>query len=100
MKSSLTQKKVQSADENSSGYYIRLNVKDQPGILGSITAVFGRHNVSILTVNQDVKSNENVSLVFITHEALEGNIAASVEEIKNLNNVNGLENLIRIENFR
>ena len=100
LKSSLTQKKVQSACENSSGYYIRLNVKDQPGILGSIAAVFGRNNVSIFTVAQDVKSEENVSLVFITHEALEGNVAASVEEIKKLSNVNELENIIRIENFR
>lgn len=100
MKRSLAQKKVQNACENSSGYYIRLNVKDQPGILGSIAAVFGRHSVSIFTVTQDVKNDENVSLVFITHEALEGNVAAAVEEIKELNKVNGLENIIRIENFR
>jgi homoserine dehydrogenase len=100
LKRSLTPKKVQSANENSSGYYIRLNVKDQPGILGSIAAVFGKNNVSIFTVTQDVKNDENVSLVFITHEAIEGNVAAAIEEIKKLNKVNGLENIIRIENFR
>ncbi len=100
MKSSLTAKKVQSACENSSGYYIRLNVKDQPGVLGSIAEVFGKYNVSIFTFAQDVKNNENVSLVFITHEALEGNVSASVEEIKKLDKVNGLENIIRIEDFK
>jgi homoserine dehydrogenase len=100
MKSSLTPKKVQKACENSSGFYIRLNVKDQPGILGNIAEVFGKNNISIFTVTQDVKDNENVSLVFITHEALEGNVAAAVEEIKKLNMVNGLENIIRIENFK
>jgi len=100
MKSSLAKKTVQSADENSSGYYIKLNVMDQPGILGNIAGVFGKHNVSILTVNQDVKSDENVSLAFITHEALEGDVNAAVSEIKKLNKVNGLENIIRIENFR
>jgi len=100
MKSSLAKKTVQSAGENSSGYYIKLNVMDQPGILGNIASVFGKHNVSILTVNQDVKNDENVSLAFITHEALEGNVNAAVSEIKKLNKVNGLENIIRIENFR
>ncbi|MHB1394139.1 MAG: homoserine dehydrogenase [Clostridia bacterium] len=100
LKNNMTTKKVQSACENSSGYYIRLNVKDKPGVLGGIAAVFGKHNVSIFTVTQDVKNDENVSLVFITHEALEGDVSASVEEVKKLNNVNGLENIIRIENFR
>jgi len=100
LKKSLTPKKVQSSCDNSSGYYIRLNVKDKPGVLGGIAAVFGKHNVSILTVTQDVKNDEDVSLIFITHDALEGNVAASIEEIKKLNMVNGLENIIRIENFR
>lgn len=100
LKGNLPAKKVQSACENSSGYYIRLNVKDQPGVLGSIAEVFGKHNVSIFTCTQDVKSDENVSLVFITHEAQEGNVSASIAEIKELNKVNGLENIIRIEDFR
>ncbi len=100
LKKSLKPKKVQSSSDNSSGYYIRLNVKDKPGVLGGIAAVFGNHNVSILTVTQDVKNDEDVSLIFITHDALEGNVAASVEEIKKLNKVNGLENIIRIENFK
>lgn len=100
LRNSQPPKKIQSASENSSGYYVRLNVKDKPGVLGSIAEVFGKHNVSIFTVAQDVKNDENVSLVFITHEALEGNVAASVEEVEKLEKVNGLENLIRIENFR
>lgn len=99
LKNAGTTKKINSASENSSGYYIRLNVKDQPGILGSIASVFGKHNVSIFGVTQDVKDNENVSLIFITHEAVEGNVNKAVYEIEKLNKVNRLENIIRIENF-
>lgn len=99
MKNRLNAKEIRNASENSSGYYIRLNVKDQPGILGSIASVFGRHNVSIFGVTQDVKDNENVSLVFITHEAVEGNVNKAVYEIEQLNKVNRLENIIRIESF-
>lgn len=99
MKNNRAPKKVRSISESSSGCYIRLNVKDQPGILGSIASVFGKHNVSISGVAQDVKDNENVSLIFITHEALEDNIRKSVKEIEGLHKVNRLENIIRIENF-
>lgn len=99
MKSSQAPKKVCSIARSSSGCYIRLNVKDQPGILGSIASVFGKHNVSIFGVTQDVKDHENVSLVFITHEALEDNVRKSIREIEGLDKVNRLENIIRIENF-
>jgi len=61
--------------------------------------VLGRHDVSIVSVTQDIKDEDNVSIVFITHEALEGNVAESIKEISMLDRVNNLENLIRIENF-
>lgn len=99
LRKGLTPKEVQSPHENSSGYYIRLDVKDQPGVLGEIAAVLGKHNVSILTVNQDVKSEDSVSMVLLTHETLEGNIAESVKDIKLLDRVNRVDNIIRIENF-
>ncbi len=92
-------KKVRNASESSSEYYIRLDVKDRPGVLGEIAAVFGKHDVSIFSVSQDVKNKHNVSLVFITHEAFEGNVAESIKEIGTLDRVNNLENIIRIENF-
>ncbi|NLK35906.1 MAG: ACT domain-containing protein, partial [Gracilibacteraceae bacterium] len=70
-----------------------------PGILGEIAAIMGRHDVSIVSVTQDIKDEDNVSLVFITHEALGKNVAESIKEISMLDRVNKLENLIRIENF-
>lgn len=98
-KNELTTKKIQGVEENNSGYYIRLNVKDKPGILGEIATILGKHNASILTVTQNVKSEDNVSLVIITHETLEGNINNSISAIKSLDNINSVENIIRIENF-
>jgi len=98
-KNNLTTKKVQDVEENISGYYIRMNVKDKPGILGEIATILGKHNASILTVTQNVKSEDYVSLVIITHETLEGNINQSIRDIKNLDNINSVENIIRIENF-
>ncbi len=96
-KNGSTTKRIKDSAESSSEYYIRLDVKDRPGVLGEIAAVFGKHNVSIFSVSQDVKSEHNVSLIFITHEALEGNVNDSIDEIRSLDRVNNLENIIRIE---
>ncbi|HWQ29898.1 MAG TPA: homoserine dehydrogenase [Negativicutes bacterium] len=99
IKNSLEVKEVRKAEDVSTSCYIRLNVKDKPGILGSIASVFGKYQVSICAVTQDIKDNENVSLVFITHEAAEKNINAAIDEIAGLDKVNRLENIIRIESF-
>lgn len=99
IKSSLNSKRIQNVYENTSAFYIRLDVIDRPGVLGEIAAILGLHDVSILTVTQDVKREDSVSLVFITHETLEGNISKAVKEIELLDSVNEIENLIRIENF-
>lgn len=99
-KNSLPPKNIQPASENVSGYYIRLDVKDQSGILGEIAAELGKNNVSILTVTQDIKSENSVSLVFMTHETKEGNIINAMESINKFDKVNRVENIIRIENFK
>lgn len=90
-------KKVQPSDYNKSGYYIRLDVKDHPGVLGEIATIFGNNNVSISKVVHNNRHDDSLSLVFITHLALDGDINKSVEKIKLLPMVNSLENIIRIE---
>lgn len=40
-----------------------------------------------------------VNLVFVTHDAKYGNILDSLEQIKTLSSVNGVENIIRIYEF-
>jgi homoserine dehydrogenase len=99
MKNNQVPKKVQDASENVSGYYIRLDVKDQPGILGEVAAILGKNEVSVLSITQNVKSKDSASMVFMTHETLEGNISESIKTIRTLDKVNNVDNIIRIENF-
>lgn len=96
IKSSAPIKKVRNSGSNYSEFFIRLNVKDIPGVLGEITVIFGSHKVSILTVNQEVNKEDDVSLVFVTHGSLEENINKSLEEIQLLDSVNKVESVIRI----
>ncbi|KAJ49176.1 homoserine dehydrogenase, partial [Clostridium tetanomorphum DSM 665] len=42
---------------------------------------------------------EQVTLVFVTHSTLEGNINKSIDMIKALDDVEKIENIIRIENL-
>jgi homoserine dehydrogenase len=98
-KNYLGHKEIKNAEENQSEFYIRLNIKDKAGILGNIASTFGKNNVSIVSVTQDVNREDFVSLVFITHKSLEKDIWNSIEKIKELENINKVESILRIENF-
>ena len=92
-------KEVKKSEENESEFYIRLNVKDKAGVLGDTAAIFGGNNVSITSITQDVVHKDHVLLAFITHKSAEKNIRNSLKKIKELENVNEIESIIRIESF-
>ena len=54
--------------------YLRIEVKDKPGVLSSITKIFTKNKISIRTLIQEPdKKNNKASIVIITHESLEKN---------------------------
>ncbi|MEG2539344.1 MAG: homoserine dehydrogenase [Clostridium sp.] len=78
-------------------YYVRLTVEDKPGVLGNITSILGDKNVSLSTVIQKGTKNSSVSLVFMTHKTSESNLQSAFDTIVKLDEVKGIENIIRIE---
>tara|TARA_B100000029_G_C17599646_1_gene965338 strand:- start:3387 stop:4685 length:1299 start_codon:yes stop_codon:yes gene_type:complete len=54
--------------------YLRLKVKDKPGVLQSITKIFTKYKISIKNLIQNPdKKNNKASLIIITHKNLEKN---------------------------
>ena len=54
--------------------YLRIEVKDQPGVLSSITKVFAKNKISIRNLIQKPdKKNKKASIIIITHENIEKN---------------------------
>ena len=81
-------------DVNSS-WFIRLSVKDEPGVLAAIASLFGENNVSIESVIQEGRGN-NAELVLVTHEAAEDNLTSSIDSIANLDSVSSVTSTIRV----
>lgn len=88
---------VKGFDEIESEYYIRLTVKDVPGVLADITTIFAHEGVSLLSVIQKSISDDVVKLVFTTHTTTEGNLRRAVDTIKQLKDIFEVDNIIRIE---
>lgn len=94
---------IKNMNEIESRYYIRVSVQDKPGVLGQITTIFGANKVSLESLIQKGKKhddNSEVTLVLITHKTKEGLINDSIDRLYDLKTVKGIENIIRIEDFR
>ena len=78
-----------------SSWFIRLSVKDEPGVLATIASLFGDNNVSIESVIQEGRG-DNAELVLVTHEAAEEDLTSSIDSIANLESVSSVTSKIRV----
>ena len=78
-----------------SSWFIRLSVKDEPGVLASIAGLFGEQNVSIESVIQEGRG-DNAELVLVTHEATEENLTTAITNIAILEAVSSVTSTIRV----
>ena len=90
-------KKIASIDESISSYYIRLLVKDEPGVLALIAGAFGDQKVSLGSVIQKQKLNNQAESVLLTGAISDVNIQKALTNIKSLNVVTEVYNVIRVE---
>ncbi len=81
-------------------YYLRLSLKDAPGMFGHVADILGAHGISIASVVQkEVRSGEYVPVVILTHQAEEGAFHAALREIDALPEVGAPTVRYRIEDF-
>ncbi len=74
---------MKSIDDLRSRYYLRFAVLDEPGVLAAIASVFARHSISIASVVQrEAVEGQSVSVIFVTHEAVERNLRAALAEVE------------------
>ena len=83
-----------------SRYYLRLTVKDQPGVLARVASVMAQQKVSIASVIQSPADQPGAaSLVLTTHESNERAIGATLKKLKALGAVLDAPVLLRIGDF-
>jgi homoserine dehydrogenase len=57
-------------------------VKDQPGVIGSISQILGQHGISIASIHQhETQVSDSVPIVITTHLAVEGPMRKALAEI-------------------
>ena len=91
----LAKARIRPIDETETAYYLNMDVYDQPGVLAAVAGVFGRHDVSIRSMEQEGLGGE-ARLVFITHVAREAAVQATVRELHHLDAVDRITSVLRV----
>ncbi|MDD5727558.1 MAG: homoserine dehydrogenase [Victivallales bacterium] len=83
-----------------SRYYLRLQVRDEAGVVAKIADILGRYNISISSfIQHEGHSGTDVPLLILTHEVREKAVTAAIADFKKLEVVSGNIKLIRIEDI-
>ena len=94
--------KVLKMDEIMSRYYLRLQVKDCPGVIASITQILADRAISISSLIQHESrknDDDSVSLVILTHPVPECAVRSALDEIGVLSVNSSPVKLLRIEDL-
>lgn len=91
------ERKIIGHENAVSQFYIRMGVKDSPGVLSKIAGVLGDHGVSIYSVVQAKAHHNMAEIVIVTHSVVEENMQNSLRDIKSLDIVNEISSVIRVE---
>src|SRR5258708_36385738 len=87
-------------EEMISRFYLRFTVKDQPGVLASISGILSKLGVSISGVYQPehgFKNIRGIPIMILTHEVPEATIGRALKEIGQKSYIRAKTVLFRIE---
>jgi len=81
-------------------YYLRIQVKDEPGVIARMSAILGDKGISISSfIQKEGQSGDNVSLMILTHLTREELIKGAIGEIEKMDQVREKVKLFRIEDI-
>ena len=86
---------IKKFDEVENKFFLRMQVKNQPGVLASIATVFGSHGVSIARVVQKHIKGDQAELVIVTDKVREDYLKNALEQFRDIENIFEISSVIR-----
>jgi homoserine dehydrogenase len=93
---SLQDTRILSIDEVVTAFYLRLQVKDQAGVLARITAILAESDISIdaLLQRESAEGEAQTDVIILTHDTVEGRMNQAIAQMQALPTV--LAPIVRI----
>jgi homoserine dehydrogenase len=91
----LARRPIRPIDEVESQFYLLIEVADRPGVLAQIATEFGKHQVSIKSMQQQ-GIGDDARLIFVTHKAREAALRATVHALRDVDSVHKVGSVLRV----
>jgi homoserine dehydrogenase len=94
-------KQLMPLGELEARYYLRFDVRDEPGVLGTIASELGKHNISVEQMVQEGRGSPGatVPVLMITHRSREAAVDAALSAVAKAGFLARKPRLLRIEEF-
>ena len=80
-------------------YYIAINASNNPGAIGVVGTICGKHNISISKMLQNgINADNTAEIVVITEKSKESDVQNALKELLESNCIKNIDNLIRVMN--
>ena len=86
---------VRDQNDMRAAFYLSMDVADRPGVLAAVAKIFGDHDVSIRSMEQ-VGMAAEARLIFLTHSAREGDLLATIDELRQHQAVDRVSGVLRV----
>jgi len=97
--SSIYQKLPVKAVENfTTGYYIRLKVRDEPRVFATMALFFAEAGISFNSIIQKPRPDKSAEIVLVTHPCKEGQLRQAFDSLNSYSKLDKIYNVIRLVN--
>jgi homoserine dehydrogenase len=94
--SAYAERVVRPMGETRTRYHVAIDVEDRAGVLADVAHAFAEHDVSIQTVRQEGRGAD-AQLVVVSHQASDAQLAATVEQLREMTIVREVTSVMRVE---
>lgn len=82
-----------------SSYYLRLRVEDRPGVLADLAHILADCSISIGSMFQEPHGADDADIIFLSHQAREGDVDQAIQKIRTLPFVKSEVTRLRVESL-
>ncbi|TAM34355.1 MAG: homoserine dehydrogenase [Burkholderiaceae bacterium] len=82
-----------------SSYYLRLRVEDRPGVLADLARILADSDISIGSMFQEPHGVNDADIIFLSHQAREGDVDRAIQKIQTLPFVKSKVTRLRVESL-
>ncbi len=97
--SALSDTPILNIEDIRTSYYLRLSVEDRSGVLADLTRILADHRISINSMMQEQDGENRAIIIFLTHEAREGDVNTAIRTIEAMPFVHSTITRIRLEHL-